>query len=535
MNPSDIENRLASLETRLTKIEKALHIEPIALAEPPLTLPSQTPTVQQPPNSPGRWLAIVAVICFVLAAGFIIKLSIDSGWLTIERQIGLAALFGFVLIGTGFALLKKDREYASFLPGAGVIVLYITAFSAYSMYHLISFNVAMIFIGLISGICIWLYTEIRHDIYPIIASVGTYLAPLYLNTGWNTFSLYYLLICSIVFATLSVWLSSRLLTYLAAYLALIVTAIIGLGLNTNLLIVELLAIHFLIFAISTYLYSLEHAKALSIDESWAYFPVLLMFYATEYYYISLINASVAPWISLGFAGVFLTLYFWAESQFAKTGATLNSRAMILAFVTIVVFHSVYLELLPVQSRPWLLTVIMLGISLKSPSQTSRKEYFIPFLALAIIAAAEYIEIISSFIEYPPLVITAFASLASMWIFLLSRKSNEETNQHFRQIILMAAHLLAITAFYQVGNAYSSLAVSAYWLLYAIAVIVVANLRRDKIMAKSAMFVLGLAACKALLLDASSAATVIRILCLLITGATLYGAGFYMRKIDKWEK
>ena len=52
--------------------------------------------------------------------------------------------------------------------------------------------------------------------------------------------------------------------------------------------------------------------------------------------------------------------------------------------------------------------------------------------------------------------------------------------------------------------------------------------------KSAMLVLGFAAGKALLYDAASAPTTIRILCLLLTGAALYGSGFLIRKISGWK-
>lgn len=54
------------------------------------------------------------------------------------------------------------------------------------------------------------------------------------------------------------------------------------------------------------------------------------------------------------------------------------------------------------------------------------------------------------------------------------------------------------------------------------------------MAKSALFVLGFAAGKALLYDAASAPTVVRIGCLLLTGAVLYGCGLLMRKIAHWK-
>lgn len=54
------------------------------------------------------------------------------------------------------------------------------------------------------------------------------------------------------------------------------------------------------------------------------------------------------------------------------------------------------------------------------------------------------------------------------------------------------------------------------------------------MAQSSMLILVLAAGKALLYDASYAPTNIRIVCLLITGIVLYGAGYMMRRISAWK-
>jgi hypothetical protein len=80
----------------------------------------------------------------------------------------------------------------------------------------------------------------------------------------------------------------------------------------------------------------------------------------------------------------------------------------------------------------------------------------------------------------------------------------------------------------------SLAVSASWLCYAALVIGYAFFLKDRIMADSAMMVLGIAAVKALLYDAASAPTLVRILCLLLTGMVLYVCGFLIKKIAAWR-
>ncbi|PIU20438.1 MAG: DUF2339 domain-containing protein, partial [Elusimicrobia bacterium CG08_land_8_20_14_0_20_59_10] len=284
------------------------------------------------------------------AAGFIIKLSLDSGWLTPERQVGLAAMLGFALIVAGLALQGADREYAGFLPAAGIIVLYACAFSAHRIYSLIPFESAVSLVCLVSGLCIWLYTRIREDLYPVTAAVGSYLGPVILGlNSASVFSVYYYLLCSIAFSVISIWVRSRILTLVAAYLAIMMTAFTGLALHADKLIVAMLALNFLVISGGTYLYTCQHAAPLTESESAGFLPVLLFFYAMEYYFVERIAPGLAPWLSLGFAGLLLALYLGAKKRFPE--GKMGSESMILAFISVVCFHSFYMELLPAGARP----------------------------------------------------------------------------------------------------------------------------------------------------------------------------------------
>src|SRR2546430_4222440 len=51
-----------------------------------------------------------------------------------RSQVGLAAMFGMVLIGTGFVLREKYLRYASLLPACGIVVLFLTNYGAH-LYH----------------------------------------------------------------------------------------------------------------------------------------------------------------------------------------------------------------------------------------------------------------------------------------------------------------------------------------------------------------------------------------------------------------
>lgn len=542
MDDKEIEKRLTDLENRLARIENRFVIVPSSRTATSAGPSDKTPTTTTTTPfqvKPAGWLGIVAVICFISAAVFIIKLSIVTGWLTPERQIGLAYLLGFCLIAAGYVLLKKDREYASFLPATGVVILYFTTYGACQYYALFSSEVALIMTSFISVLCLGIYWRIRHDVYPIIAVSGTYLSTIFFGLDKvTTFSLYYIVVCSIAFAILSIWFKSRTLAVLSSYLSIFAIAWFGFNLAQDRLIAIILLALFLIFSLGTYLYSLRTKEVLTEQEAWNFLPVLLLFYAMEYYFIYQFAPVLVPWIAICFGIILIILYL---ATLALVNVTrLNSEPIIAVFVTIVFFHAVYLELLTPYARQWLLVIILLAVSLTSTQNYTQKNFDrfkFPMMAVILIAAIEYtrmhLNLFNQPLTFSLIAVTTWAFI-SLWIFILSHKELTTKNDDKSFIIFGATHLLAINELFQLTKDYNSLAVTASWLLYAVCVMALAYQRKDKVMAFSALSVLSFAAAKALLYDVAAAPTLIRILCLLLTGAVLYGAGFLLRRINEWK-
>lgn len=560
MEKNGFEEKIKTLEDRLARLENFLHISQLpsipSPKPPPPPLQAAAPApIPAPPPAPapadryeyrapaprqrtGNWLGVVAVICFVMAAGFIIKLSIDSGWLTPARQVGLAAMFGLALVGAGLALMRTDREYAGFLPAAGIIVLYASVFAAHRLYALIPFENAIPLSAMVSGLCIWLYTQIREDIYPVTAAVGSYCAPLVLSLGASAeFSVYYYLLCSVGFAVISIWVRSRTLTMISAYLAMLMTAFTGLDLHQDGLTAVLLALNFLVLSGGVYFYTVQHASPLTESESMGFLPVLLFFYAMEYYFIDRLLPGLAPWLSLGFAALLLAIYLAAKKKFPE--ADLASGSLVLAFVTVVCFHSFYLELLPGDARPWLFVAIVAGLCFPSAAALTgagkASPLRIPAVGILAVLLIEYLSMTSHLLSGDGgnwLALSAF-SVVSLWV-LISFRGEELRGSAGYAPLLGAAHFLAVLGLYRLTKDSGSLYVSVSWLVYAVGVITFAFSRKDSAMARSAVFVLAFAAGKALLYDAANAPTVVRIFCLLLTGAALYGSGFFLRKISCWR-
>ena len=93
-------------------------------------------------------------------------------------------------------------------------------------------------------------------------------------------------------------------------------------------------------------------------------------------------------------------------------------------------------------------------------------------------------------------------------------------------------MLAILFLYRVAYDFGTLAVTAAWAAYSIAILALSYQMRLHLLAKSSLMILVLVGVKALVYDASQAATGLRILSLLMTGALLFASGLILKKINK---
>jgi hypothetical protein len=159
-----------------------------------------------------------------------------------------------------------------------------------------------------------------------------------------------------------------------------------------------------------------------------------------------------------------------------------------------------------------------------------------YLLIILVLGIEYAKMVFNlFIEddiksWPAIILAC----VGIWFCFFRHKHVLEKDHGFGATTLIAAHFLVISAFYRFADPHGSLVVSAAWLIYAVAILLVSYLGKDKLLARSALLVLAFAAGKALLFDAASAPTIVRILCLISTGVVLYLSGLYFRRISHWQ-
>lgn len=127
-------------------------VPPEPAPEPPPAPPFEPEPAPLPPPMPvvapvqvgweqrlgARAFVWVGAVTLALAAVFLVRYSIEEGYLSPEVRVILAAVFGFALIGVAERVRGRDDRVAQALAAAGVAALYGALFSAVALYDMIS-------------------------------------------------------------------------------------------------------------------------------------------------------------------------------------------------------------------------------------------------------------------------------------------------------------------------------------------------------------------------------------------------------------
>jgi uncharacterized membrane protein len=155
---------------------------PAAAPLPPLLAPGQPVAARAPTPSLEQRLGARAFvwlggITLALAAIFLVRYSIEQGYLSPTVRVIMAALFGLGLIVGGDRMRGRDDRVAQALAAAGAAALYGALFSAVTLYGMIPRFMGGVLALALTGFCIAL--SLRHGIFvAALAFVGGFVSPL---------------------------------------------------------------------------------------------------------------------------------------------------------------------------------------------------------------------------------------------------------------------------------------------------------------------------------------------------------------------
>jgi len=165
---------------------------------PPVIVSLPPPDLIRPPRPLGEvsevaemrfgatWLNRIGAIILLLAVAFFVKFSFDQGWLGPRTRVLMGATAGILMIAGGeYSLIRKLRQFAVGLLGAGVAMLYVSAYSAHAFYNLIELNTAFTIYCGITLLGTLLAVHGRIQAVAILTLIGAFLTPVVLSTGRN--------------------------------------------------------------------------------------------------------------------------------------------------------------------------------------------------------------------------------------------------------------------------------------------------------------------------------------------------------------
>lgn len=549
MSGQSVETRLALIEARLARLESKMALPSLAPSPEPSSQKqepspatsgsSATPAAARPlaTEYPGNssittllgWSGAAAL---VMAAVYLIRLALDSGWLTPERQIGLAIIGGLTLIGAGLALRHADRQYASLLPAGGIVTLFLATYSAHMFYGMLSPQAATAAVAVICALSLWLCRVFASELYALFAVAGSYAAPFLIESVLVdvTDLAIYFSAWSVIFSIYAIWTGRRLVYLLALYFALIGFDWIQRDTMHAEWVAAILfqTVQFAIFGIAAALFSIRRNEPMSKEVAIAHLPALLIFYFLQYALLSTHLPQWAPWIAIGTAAAVGLLYFASRHAIGKPLP--GGRFLLSAYVALVLFHAGYLESVPDAWAPWFAFVLVPAVAWFSASRNAGEGVGWPvWLGVGIIGAINYLRILSGLdTDAVPggdwlAVLYALECYAAYWFV-----HHRHTLPNLYIPLLYAGHVSAMAAAAHLLD--SRLSTSLAWGLLATGCLLLAIRHRNRILGQSSLLIFAASAGKVLLYDLHQSAPLVRIGILLVLGLTLYAGGWLYQRV-----
>ena len=213
--PPVAETKPQEAEPPPSKVDEATEVAPAAAAPEPETPPLVPPTPLKPKPSleerfGTQWVVWAGGIALALGGFFLVRYSIEQGWLGPEARVALGAFIALALIAAGEWTRRNElksglaglrsADIPSVLTAAGTTIAYATIYAAYALYGFLGPLPAFVLLGAVAlGT---LAASLLHG--PALAGlglVGAYLAPAMVSTETPNYWTLYLYLAVVTAAS----------------------------------------------------------------------------------------------------------------------------------------------------------------------------------------------------------------------------------------------------------------------------------------------------------------------------------------------
>jgi hypothetical protein len=131
-----------------------------------------------------RVLLAVGVVALILAAGYLLRLSFDRGWISpLMRCVG-GACAGFVVGAVGWRLQPRYRTYGAALIGCGAAIIYLSVWAAARLYGVLPPTTGIVGLAMVSVALAMIAYAIDVEALGTTAALGVFFAPLLLGRDY---------------------------------------------------------------------------------------------------------------------------------------------------------------------------------------------------------------------------------------------------------------------------------------------------------------------------------------------------------------
>jgi hypothetical protein len=143
-----------------------------------------------------RLLLAIGVVALILAAGYLLRLSFDRGWISpLMRCIGGAGT-GIAVGAIGWRLQARYRTYGAALIGCGAAIIYLSVWAAAKLYEVLPPTTGIIGLALVSVALAMIAYAINVEALGTTAALGAFFAPILLGRDYANASLLLLYLAS---------------------------------------------------------------------------------------------------------------------------------------------------------------------------------------------------------------------------------------------------------------------------------------------------------------------------------------------------
>lgn len=131
-----------------------------------------------------KWSNWIGAVALVFGMGFFLKYAFDNNWLTESVRVLIGFVVGGVLLWSASHFNKKNlRLFPQGLVGAGIAILYLSAYASFNFYHLVSQLAAFFLMSAVTAIAFQQAIRYNSLAVAMLGWGGGFLTPFLLNTG----------------------------------------------------------------------------------------------------------------------------------------------------------------------------------------------------------------------------------------------------------------------------------------------------------------------------------------------------------------